>query len=81
MREQRGFSAALILILIGLAFIGFVIYQVFDTFKSPAPTSRDFRVEQRDINDSRYNLVKDMYNLSPEQLEVLSTVNENDKEL
>lgn len=81
--NNRGFSVAILLILIGLVFIGFAILQFFNPFKKnlAPPTNRDYRVSTDDISDQKYDLVKDMYSLSPEQLEILSTVNEDDKEL
>ena len=81
MNNQKGIAPVLILILIGLALIIFAATQIFGfnpfAKKLTPPATK---TQEVDVNDPKYNLVKDKYGLSEEQIKILSTV-DDDREL
>ncbi|EKD91319.1 MAG: hypothetical protein ACD_30C00023G0003 [uncultured bacterium] len=90
MIKQKGIASILIVIivLIAAAAIGYFIFMAklnLGTRTESSPTSsneltlQDYRGTQKDPNDKRYDLVKEKYDLTPEQLEILSRVAEGDR--
>lgn len=81
MRGQAGIF--LIIGILAVAFLGFVYYMgFFNTRKSPAaqPSPQSAGGYQTLSEDPKYQEVKEKYNLSEEQLQILSTVNPEDNE-
>ena len=79
--NQRGIAPVLILIVIGLALLIFALTQIFGVNpfqKTLTPPS--VSTQKVDVNDPKYNLVKEKYNLSEEQIKILSTV-DSEREL
>lgn len=77
MRGQAGIF--IIIGIMALAFLGFVYYMgYFNVKKSTAPQSS--QTYQTLSENPKYQEVKEKYNLSEEQLQILSTVNQEDNE-
>jgi hypothetical protein len=77
MRGQAGIFV--VIGILAVAFLGFAYYMGFFTinrFPSPSPSP----VYQNLSEDPKYKDVKEKYNLSEEQLRILSTVNPEDNE-
>lgn len=94
MNNQTGIASlliillAVIVLLLGLYFMfGLNLYNLLNIKTNPLSTTtsssevsnQDFRGTKKDINDPRFDLVKQKYNLTKEQLEILSTVAEGDR--
>lgn len=81
---MKGNAGIFIIIgIIVLAFLGFSYYMGFFNFTktpSPPPSGGSSGGYKTLSEDPRYKYVKEKYNLSEEQLQILSTVNPDDNE-
>lgn len=87
MKDIKGSAGIFIIIgIIALSFLGFAYYMgFFNLYKTPSPpaggpaggSSGGYKTLSE---DPRYKYVKEKYNLSEEQLQILSTVNPEDNE-
>ena len=77
MRGQAGIF--IIIGIMALAFLGFVYYMGFLKLNKPL-TPQPSPAYQTLSEDPKYQEVKQKYNLSEEQLQILSTVNQEDNE-
>ena len=75
--NQRGIAPVLILIVIGLSLLIFAATQIFgiNPFQKKL-TPPSSKTQEVNVNDPKYNLVKEKYNLSEEQIKILSTVDD-----
>lgn len=78
---MRGNAGIFIIIgILFLAFLGFLFYMGYFNFKK---TTTNYNPQPTPYNlssDPKYQEVKEKYNLSEEQLQILSTVNPEDNE-
>lgn len=76
---MRGFAGIFLIIgILVISFFAFIYYMGFlktsDTTPKPSPSPATLS------QDPKYEYVKEKYNLSEEQLQILSTVNQEDNE-
>ncbi len=85
MNNQKGIALTIILIIVALLITGGALFMAgFNPFNKPAPSptaetiTEDYRERQKDPNDSRYDLVKKIYNLDESQVKVLTRVSDEE---
>lgn len=78
MINQKGFS--FVIIIIAVTVVAAAVFGAY-LYLSPRPQSESPAPSAEVDLSSKYDLVKDKYNLSDEQVEILKKVNQQDKSL
>ena len=78
---MKGFSGIFIIIgILILVFLGFLFYMRYFSFQTPSTSSGQASTPYSYSGDPKYQYVKEKYNLSEQQLQILSTVDPEDNE-